>query len=114
MEFVIRSGRCDCLAHPFVDRFARKYYDGDLNGVANLLTAAWSDNELGEIIELAKQYEVAFELNPSTILGDPIFSKRLWNFGKEIGAQFNMGTDAHNIAGIDTWKLLDNYKQILY
>ena len=114
LEFIIRSGRCDCLAHPFVDRFASAYYEGELKGVRKLLTTAWNDNELGDIIELAKQYEVAFELNPSTVVGDPVFAKRLWDLGKEIGAQFNMGTDAHDITRVDTMQLLDEYKQILY
>ena len=97
-----------------MDRFAKKFYEGELYDVANLLTSAWSDNELGDIMELAKEYEVAIELNPSTILGDPVFSKRMWDIGKEIGTQFNMGTDSHNIIGVDTWRLLDDYKRILY
>ena len=115
MENVIRSGRCDCIAHPFVANYIfGKNPQWAAAGIgADALTQCWTDNEVGEVMELGKQYECAFELHPSIVLGDPVFARRYFNLGREIGVVFNMGTDAHTLVNIPTMRLLEDYRRIL-
>lgn len=110
MEFLIRSGKCDCIAHPFVDSYVR---DESIKNDDHPMTAAWTDNEIGDILTLAKQYDVAWELPPKIVLGDPVFGRRLFNIGKEVGSVFTMGTDAHWLVNIDTSVFKDDYKRVL-
>ena len=110
MEFLIRSGKCDCIAHPFVDSYVKV---DTIRTPDHPLTAAWTDNELGDILCLAKEYAVMWELPPKIVEGDPVFAKRLFNIGKEVGSVFTMGTDAHTLAAIDTARLREAYKRTL-
>lgn len=110
MEFLIRSGKCDCIAHPFVDSYVKV---DTICTPDHPLTAAWTDNELGDILSLAKEYAVMWELPPKIVEGDPVFAKRLFNIGKEVGSVFTMGTDAHTLAAIDTARLREAYKRTL-
>ena len=110
MQNLIRSGKCDCIAHPFVDSYIR---DDAIRNDEHPLTAAWTDNELGDILTLAKQHEVAWELSPKVVVNDPVFGRRRYNLGKEIGSVFTMGTDAHNLTGVNTSRFKEDYKRIL-
>ena len=110
MEFLIRSGRCDCIAHPFVDSYVR---DDKIRNSDHPMTAAWSDNELGDILLLAKEHRVMWELPPKIVLDDPVFARRFFNLGREVGSVFTMGTDAHFLVNIDTARFKENYKHIL-
>lgn len=62
---------------------------------------------------LAKEHEVAWELNIGNIYGDPAFSRRMWNIGRETGSCFNMGADAHLIKNIDFAPHMRDMKKIL-
>jgi histidinol phosphatase-like PHP family hydrolase len=107
LSALIESGYADCIAHPMIGRFVRAFED------RTLITKAVTDNELGDLLELGKTQEVAWELNTGAVIGDPVFCKRLWNIGKEAGAVFNYGTDAHLLKNIDTATLLPEIKKIL-
>ena len=110
MEFLIRSGKCDCIAHPFVDSYVR---DESIRNPGHPMTASWTDNEIGDILQLANENAVMWELPPKIVIDDPVFARRLFNLGREIGSVFTMGTDAHTLANIDTLRFKENYNQLL-
>jgi len=107
LEHLLKSKRADCIAHPFIGRFIRCFDD------RTLVTKEIKDNELGDILELGKDNEVAWELNVNSIIADPEFGRRYWNIGKEVGVVFNMGTDAHRLQYISTLQYLEKIKEIL-
>ena len=104
---LFRSGRADCVAHPFIGRFIRCFED------RTLVTRAITDQELGDIMALADAHGVAWELNTGALLSDPAFARRYFRMGKEVGVRFHLGTDAHRIDQIDTRPLLERLQAIL-
>ena len=104
---LIKSGKADCIAHPLTAGYVRALED------KTLASRAITDNELGDIMALAKEHEVAWELNIGNIYGDPEFSRRMWNIGRETGSCFNMGADAHLIKNIDFAPHMRDMKKIL-
>ena len=103
---LIKSGKPDCIAHPLTAGYVRAFED------KTLVSQAITDNELGDIMTLAKEHEVAWELNIGNIYGDPEFSRRMWNIGRELGSCFNMGADAHLIKNIDFAPHMSEIKKI--
>lgn len=97
---LLLSAKADCIAHPFTAGYIFK------DERREMVTAEITDNELGELFELAARMQTAFEINSGSFLGDPEFSKRMWNLGREAGVQFNVGTDAHRLCNISTAPLL--------
>lgn len=108
MNSVIDSGRADCFAHPFMAGYIHAFPD------PHDVTRAYTDNEIGDIMEKANKAEIAWELNTPAVFGDPEFYHRYFQIGKEIGVVFNMGTDAHVLERIDTKQFAEKYKEILY
>ncbi|MBR0112534.1 MAG: PHP domain-containing protein [Clostridia bacterium] len=108
IEKVIESGRADAFAHPFMAKYIHCFDD------FRCVTAAFTDNEIGDIMEKANEKEITWELNVPAIFGDPVFHKRYFNIGKEAGVIFNIGTDAHTLRDIDTHQFLPILKKILY
>ncbi len=96
LENLINAKRADCIAHPFVG-----IYLHDILADHTQVTQALSDNELADILELGKKNQVAWELNTKAIFFDPIFAKRLWAIGREVGVKFLVGTDAHHLSEIE-------------
>ena len=101
------SKRADCIAHPFIGRFIRAIED------KTLVTKAITDAELGDIMVAGKSSNCAWEINVGAVFGDPEFYKRYWNIGKENGVTFNMATDAHVLAHIDTAQFISDLAKIL-
>ncbi|HRT81855.1 MAG TPA: hypothetical protein P5127_01700, partial [Oscillospiraceae bacterium] len=101
------NGRAHCFAHPFIGRFIGIFED------KTLVTKALTDNDLGDIFCLAKEHCVAWEINSGAVLGDPEFSRRYWNIGRECSVTFHYGTDAHLPENVDTAKSLALVKEIL-
>ena len=99
---LIFSGRADCIAHPFVGFYLRGILD-DFTEVTRVIT----DNELADILKLGVQKNVSWELNTKAIYADPIFAKRLWKSGREVGAAFVIGTDAHQLFEIEEPKVIE-------
>ena len=114
MKSVIKSGKPDCMAHPFIDRYLVKMIEGEYKGVNKCVTQLWKDSEIGDMLELGKKHAVAWELNVGAIFGDEEFSRRYFNIGREVGVIFNAGTDAHRLCNIDTKQYLPDLKKILY
>ncbi len=104
---LIKSGRADCIAHPFIGRFIRCFQD------RTLVTKEITDNELGDILQLGRDNNVAWEINLGAMMGDPEFARRYWNIGKEVGVVFHFGTDAHRLVNIDTRQAVEQLKSIL-
>ncbi len=105
---LVDLGRAECVAHPLIGRFVRSVED------RQEVTRAIKDNELGELSEHMRDGNVAWEINVGAILGDPEFGRRLWHIGKETGAKFHFGTDAHRLVNIDTRTHLEDLKRVLY
>lgn len=108
MNGVIDSGRADCFAHPFMAGYIHAFPD------RHDVTRAFTDNEIGDIMEKANNAEIAWELNTPAVLGDPEFFHRYFQIGKEVGVVFNIGTDAHMLERIDPKQFSEQYKKILY
>jgi histidinol phosphatase-like PHP family hydrolase len=107
LKHLIISGRADCIAHPFIGRFIK------ISDDKTLVTKEMKDKELGDILDLGRNHNVAWEINLGAVLGDPNFAKRYWNVGKEIGVVFHFGTDSHNLASIDTDKAVEQIRPLL-
>ena len=101
------SGYADCIAHPFVGNYIHAVED------RHSVSAAITDNELGEILSVLRDTGVAYEINYRAALNFPEFSRRWWGIGKEVGVIFTIGTDAHTLADIDTVGPLPEIKKAL-
>ena len=108
MDKVIESGRADAFAHPFMAKYISCFED------FRIVTAGFTDNEIGDIMEKANNKEITWEINVPAVFGDPVFHHRYFNIGKEVGVIFNIGTDAHKLCDIDTHQFLPELKRILY
>lgn len=109
---LIESGRADCIAHPFHDSYLTncgRLVTFEKTSVPNCFT----DNEIGQMLELGKKHETAFEINLNAMVDYPDFCRRMYNLGREIGSQFNIGTDAHTLDRIDTRQFIERTKKIL-
>lgn len=110
---LIKSDRADCIAHPFHDDYLTHYGNGMVNFVKSSVPNCFTDNEIGDLLTLAKQHETAFELNLNVVPQFPDIYRRMYNIGKEIGVMFNIGTDAHKLTSIDTKPYLEQAKKVL-
>ena len=108
MDSVIESGRADCFAHPFMAGYIHAFED------SHDVTRAFTDNEIGDIMEKANNHEIAWELNVPAVLGDPEFFHRYFQIGKEVGVVFNIGTDGHRLDRVDSKQFAEQFKEILY
>ena len=110
---LIKSGKADCIAHPFHDDYLTHYGNGMVNFTKGSVPNCFTENEIGDLLTLAKQHETAFELNLNVVPQFPKVYRKMYNIGKEIGAQFNIGTDAHRLESVDTKPYLDAAKRVL-
>ena len=101
------SGFADCIAHPFVGNYIHAVSD------KHSVSAAISDNELGEILSVLRDTGVAYEINYRAALNFPEFSRRWWGIGREVGVTFTIGTDAHTLADLDTAGPLPDLRRAL-
>ena len=110
---LIKSGRADCIAHPFHDEYLTNSKRLNVGFEKGSVPNCFSDNEIGDLLTLGKEYETAFELNLNAMAGYPEFCRRMYNIGKEVGVYFNIGTDAHSLDRIDTKQFIERTKQFL-
>lgn len=101
------SGFADAIAHPFVGNYIHAVED------RHSVSAAITDNELGDILSVLRDTGVAYEINYRAALGFPEFSRRWWKIGKEVGVTFTIGTDAHTLADLDTVSRLPDIRRAL-
>ncbi len=110
---LIKSDRADCIAHPFHDTYLTNSKRLNVGFERGSVPNCFTDNEIGELLELGKKHETAFEINLNAMVDYPEFCRRMYNLGKEIGTQFNIGTDAHSLDRIDTRQFIERTKKIL-
>lgn len=65
IRLLMEAERADCIAHPFMGKFVRTLEATDV-------TAAITDNELGELSELGRKTHTAWEINTSAVESDPV------------------------------------------
>jgi len=76
------------------------------------VTESITDNELGDILSLARDTNTAWEINRVAVNSDHNFAKRFWNIGKEVGVVFHYGSDAHFLNGLYYKELLEWFKKL--
>lgn len=113
IEALLKANRADCIAHPFTGRYLMKRITDDLGGDPCKFSAAITDEQIAKAMELSKLSETAWELNIPSVLGDPIFHRRFFNIGREVGAVFNIGMDAHKLSALDPAVYAEELKKIL-
>ncbi len=106
LSTLIKSGRADCIAHPVMAGYIRCFED------KNCVTNAMTDNQLGDLLTLARDNKTAWEINRDDALAFPEFSKRFWNLGKEIGVVFHFGSDAHTIQNMNPEVRIDELRAL--
>lgn len=110
---LIKSDRADCIAHPFHDTYLTNSKKLNVGFARTSVPNCFTDNEIGELLTLGKDHETAFEINLNAMVDYPDFCRRMYSLGREIGTQFNIGTDAHSLDRIDTRQFIERTKKIL-
>ncbi|MBE6938456.1 MAG: PHP domain-containing protein [Ruminococcaceae bacterium] len=100
------SGKADCVAHPLI---GMRVPVDDIREVGLAMT----DSELGDICELSRTTHTALELNRAAIGSDPGLYRRLYNLGREAGAFFHFGSDAHSIEWVDPSGYIGDLERLL-
>ncbi len=106
---LLKDKAADTIAHPLNGKYLTKSTGWDNEAVGR----CWSDNEIADILTQAYESECAFELNTGAVMADAPLARRIFNIGKEIGAVFTLGTDAHKLENIDPKNFLDELKRVL-
>ena len=104
---LMKSGRADCIAHPLVGKYISHFTREEQLEV----TASITDNELGDILTLARDTNTAWEINRVAVYADPNFARRFWKIGKEVGVVFHYGSDAHFLNGLYVNETKENLKR---
>ena len=100
------SGKADCVAHPLIGMRVPVCEVPEVG-------LAMTDNELGSICELSRLTHTALELNRAAVFSDPMLYRRLYNLGREAGAFFHFGSDAHSIEWIDPSGYIGDLENLL-
>ena len=108
LRALLPTGRADCIAHPFGNRYLRGLVEDPAE-----VNRALRDNELHDILLLGKQHNVAWEINTQSCTYDPAFSRRYFRIGREAGVAFRLGTDAHTLEAIDPAPILPALREAL-
>ena len=109
LRALFETDRADHIAHPF-SPCKMPFFDETQK--AQTLSAI-TDNELGDILEMGEHAGVSWEIHTPTFFRFPAFSSRFFFLGKEIGAHFAVGTDAHTLAALSTQGLAERIKSVL-
>lgn len=110
---LIKADRADCIAHPFHDSYLTNSKALNVGFEKGSVPNCFTDNEIGDLLTLGKEHQTAFELNLNAMVDYPEFCRRMYNIGREIGSQFNIGTDAHKLDKIDTKQFIERTKKFL-
>lgn len=103
------TGRADHIAHPF-SPCKMPFFDESQK--AQTLSAL-TDNELGDILERGERAGCSWEIHTPTFFRFPAFSKRFFFLGREVGAHFIVGTDAHTLVALSTEGIADRLQAVL-
>ena len=106
---LFETDRADNIAHPFSPTKMDFFNEEQKAAVLSSIT----DNELGDILEKGERAQCSWELHTPTVFRFPEFAKRFFNIGRDVGAHFCVGTDAHKLADISPDNLAENLAKIL-
>lgn len=109
LEELFKTGRADCIAHPFSP--LKMHFFNEEQKAATL--SALTDNALGDILQKGEEAQCMWELHTPTVFRFPDFSRRFFNLGREVGVHFCVGTDAHNLAALDTPALTERLREVI-
>lgn len=109
LDALLETGRADNIAHPFspckMHFFNESQRTETLSGI--------SDAELGRILEKGEKNNCSWEIHTPTFFRYPDFSKRFFNIGREVGAHFVVGTDAHTLSALNPDGLAERIRNII-
>ncbi|MDD6262571.1 MAG: PHP domain-containing protein [Eubacteriales bacterium] len=105
-KLLMLSGKADSIAHPLTGIRVPVCTQPEVG-------AAMTDAEIGEICELSAKTRTALEMNRCAITQDTDLCRRLWNLGREAGAYFHFGSDAHSIEFVDPSGYIDELAKLL-
>lgn len=108
LSALFETDRADCVAHPFSPNKMKFFNEEE----KRLTLVSITDNELGDILAKGEQAGCAWEIHTPTFLKYREFSKRFWDIGKEAGVHFSVGTDAHNLAALNTFAYADDIRLV--
>ncbi len=104
------TDRADHITHPFSPCKMPFFDEAQKAQTLSCLT----DNELGDILEKGERSGVSWEIHTPTFFRFPAFSRRFFFLGKEVGAHFAVGTDAHTLDALSTQGLAERLRTVLY
>lgn len=107
---LFKNKAADTVAHPLNGNYLRK----KMGWAGDVLGNCWKDDEIAEIMLEAYNSGCAWEFNTSAVFADPSLTRRMYNIGKELGAVFTIGTDAHKLENIDPKNFTEELKRIVY
>ena len=109
LRALFESGRADHIAHPFSPCKMPFFDEAQKAQTLSALT----DNELSDILEAGERAGVSWEIHTPTFFRFPAFSRRFFFLGREVGAHFAVGTDAHTLAAIPTDGIAERIRAVL-
>lgn len=109
LRALFETGRADHIAHPFSPCKMPFFDEAQKAQTLSALT----DNELGDVLEKGERACVSWEIHTPTFFRFPAFSRRFFCIGKEVGAHFAVGTDAHTLAALSTDGLAERIRAVL-
>ena len=109
LRALFETGRADHIAHPFSPNKMHFFDEAQKNAVL----AAISDAALGEILQAGERADCSFELHTPSCFRFPAFYRRMFLLGREVGAHFIVGTDAHTLAAISTAGIAERLRGIM-
>ena len=114
LKTVIRSGKADALAHPFADKYIVREFEVVLPFTKGCITDLFTDNEIGDLMELGKDRGVMWELNTTLFADYAGFLRRYYRTGQEVGARFFVGSDAHRPEAMDLTQAKKYFKENIF
>ena len=109
LNALFETGRADHVAHPFSPCKMPFFDETQKAQTLDCLT----DNELGDVLEKGERAGCSWEIHTPTFFRFPAFSRRFFRIGREVGAYFALGTDAHTLAALSTQGIAGRMRAVL-
>ena len=109
LNALFETGRADHVAHPFSPCKMPFFVETQKAQTLDCLT----DNELGDVLEKGERAGCSWEIHTPTFFRFPAFSRRFFRIGREVGAHFALGTDAHTLAALSTQGIAGRMRAVL-
>lgn len=109
LNALLETGRADHVAHPFSPCKMPFFDEAQKVQTLDCLT----DNELGDVLEKGERAGCSWEIHTPTFFRFPAFSRRFFGIGREVGAHFALGTDAHTLAALSTQGIAERLRAVL-